>query len=155
TVIDRYASDNISKEAFDLLNLAEYLKNNFKLKISFVEYCSYNSYLSREQIINKVLDIFSFCYERKVNQIGLKRMKQFEKFIMLQTLDDQWKEHLSTIDYLRQGIHLRGYAQKDPKQEYKKESFVMFSDMLKNLKFQVISKLSFFVVSDKYTNNCF
>jgi preprotein translocase subunit SecA len=69
-------------------------------------------------------------------------MRHFEKGVMLQTLDSLWKEHLAAMDYLRQGIHLRGYAQKDPKQEYKRESFSMFAAMLESLKYEVISTLS-------------
>ena len=69
-------------------------------------------------------------------------MRHFEKGVMLQTLDELWKEHLASMDYLRQGIHLRGYAQKDPKQEYKKESFRMFTEMLDSLKHQVITTLT-------------
>lgn len=69
-------------------------------------------------------------------------MRNFEKGVMLQTLDSLWKEHLAAMDYLRQGIHLRGYAQKDPKQEYKRESFSMFANMLESLKYEVISTLS-------------
>ncbi len=69
-------------------------------------------------------------------------MRHFEKGVMLQTLDSLWKEHLAAMDYLRQGIHLRGYAQKDPKQEYKRESFSMFASMLESLKYEVISTLS-------------
>lgn len=69
-------------------------------------------------------------------------MRNFEKGVMLQTLDSLWKEHLAAMDYLRQGIHLRGYAQKDPKQEYKRESFAMFANMLESLKYEVISTLS-------------
>jgi len=69
-------------------------------------------------------------------------MRNFEKGVMLQTLDSLWKEHLAAMDYLRQGIHLRGYAQKDPKQEYKRESFAMFAAMLESLKYEVVSVLS-------------
>ena len=69
-------------------------------------------------------------------------MRQIEKSVMLQTLDNLWKEHLAAMDYLRQGIHLRGYAQKNPKQEYKRESFELFSRMLEQLKFNVMGILS-------------
>jgi len=69
-------------------------------------------------------------------------MKYIEKAVMLQTLDGQWKEHLATMDYLRQGIHLRGFAQKNPKQEYKREAFAMFTDMLDSIKREVVELLS-------------
>ena len=74
--------------------------------------------------------------------VGEGVMRQFEKAVMLQSLDNHWKEHLAAMDYLRQGIHLRGYAQKNPKQEYKRESFELFAAMLDNLKAEVISLLS-------------
>lgn len=81
-------------------------------------------------------------YQRKEEVVGAEMMRHFEKGVMLQTLDSLWKEHLAAMDYLRQGIHLRGYAQKDPKQEYKRESFSMFAAMLESLKYEVISTLS-------------
>jgi preprotein translocase subunit SecA len=81
-------------------------------------------------------------YAAKEDVVGVEMMRNFEKGVMLQTLDSLWKEHLAAMDYLRQGIHLRGYAQKDPKQEYKRESFSMFAAMLESLKYEVISTLS-------------
>jgi preprotein translocase subunit SecA len=74
--------------------------------------------------------------------VGIQHFAQSHHRVMLQTLDSLWKEHLAAMDYLRQGIHLRGYAQKDPKQEYKRESFAMFATMLESLKYEVISTLS-------------
>jgi len=81
------------------------------------------------------------AYEQKTVEIGPEVMRQFEKVVMLSRLDAQWKEHLAALDYLRQGIHLRGYAQKNPKQEYKREAFEMFSDMLEQVKREVTSIL--------------
>ena len=81
-------------------------------------------------------------YDEKVETIGEPVMRHFEKAVMLQQLDTQWKEHLAAMDYLRQGIHLRGYAQKNPKQEYKREAFQMFSDMLDRVKHDTVSILS-------------
>ena len=74
--------------------------------------------------------------------VGESVLRQFEKAIMLQSLDQHWKDHLAAMDHLRQGIHLRGYAQKNPKQEYKRESFELFSEMLENLKVDVVGILS-------------
>ncbi len=73
-------------------------------------------------------------------------MRQFEKAVMLQTLDGMWREHLAAMDYLRQGIHLRGYAQKNPKQEYKREAFELFVDLLARINYQVISSLHKFEI---------
>ncbi|MBZ4346410.1 hypothetical protein LAN15_25085, partial [Mycobacterium tuberculosis] len=75
----------------------------------------------RERILQSAVE----TYQRKEEVVGAEMMRHFEKGVMLQTLDSRWKEHLAAMDYLRQGIHLRGYAQKDPKQEYKRESFSM------------------------------
>jgi len=81
-------------------------------------------------------------YETKTEQVTPEIMRQFEKVVMLGQLDTQWKEHLAAMDYLRQGIHLRGYAQKNPKQEYKREAFEMFGTMLDQIKHSVISIVS-------------
>jgi preprotein translocase subunit SecA len=82
------------------------------------------------------------AYEAKEAQAGSQVLRHFEKALMLQMLDSQWKEHLAAMDYLRQGIHLRGYAQKNPKQEYKREAFELFNEMLARLKREVIGVLS-------------
>jgi preprotein translocase subunit SecA len=82
------------------------------------------------------------AYDRKVAEIGPNVMHEIEKQIMLRQLDSHWKEHIAALDYLRQGIHLRGYAQRNPKQEYKREAFEMFSSMLERVKHDTISILS-------------
>ncbi|MGL5288964.1 MAG: SEC-C metal-binding domain-containing protein, partial [Aeromonas sp.] len=81
-------------------------------------------------------------YAHKEELVGVEVLRNFEKAVMLQTLDGLWKEHLAAMDHLRQGIHLRGYAQKNPKQEYKRESFDLFTQMLDTLKLDVVSVLS-------------
>ncbi len=87
------------------------------------------------------------AYAEKEKSFGSPTLRQVEKTLMLQTLDTLWKEHLAAMDYLRQGIHLRGYAQKNPKQEYKRESFLLFAELLEQLKYQVISLLSCLQIS--------
>ena len=89
-----------------------------------------------------MLDNSNEAYKEKEKIVGEEVMRQFEKSVILQSLDHNWKEHLAAMDHLRQGIHLRGYAQKDPKQEYKRESYEMFSRLLDTLKHNVISVLS-------------
>lgn len=98
--------------------------------------------LHEESLRERILNIATQEYKEKEEKVGAEVMRNFEKGVMLQNLDELWKEHLSSMDYLRKGIHLRGYAQKDPKQEYKKESFAMFTNMLSTLKSNVISILS-------------
>ena len=92
----------------------------------------------RERIIQTAVDV----YQAKEETVGAEVLRNFEKTVMLQNLDTLWKEHLGAMDHLRQGIHLRGYAQKDPKQEFKRESFQLFEEMLDNLKSDVVMILS-------------
>ncbi|HCH6354344.1 TPA: SEC-C domain-containing protein, partial [Vibrio parahaemolyticus] len=92
----------------------------------------------REKIISLAVEV----YKAKEEVVGAQVLRNFEKSVMLQTLDTLWKEHLAAMDHLRQGIHLRGYAQKNPKQEYKRESFELFEGLLEALKTDVITVLS-------------
>ncbi len=98
--------------------------------------------LHEETLQKKILDTLNAQYQEKEALAGADNLRHFEKAVMLQTLDGQWKEHLASMDYLRQGIHLRGYAQQNPKQEYKREAFEMFSAMLESIKQEVIGILS-------------
>src|SRR5204862_4162087 len=86
----------------------------------------------------RVRDLALKQYDAKVVLVGGELFHQFERNLMLQTLDQHWREHLAALDHLRQGIHLRGYAQKNPKQEYKREAFELFSDMLDHIKQDVV-----------------
>jgi len=81
-----------------------------------------------------VLTTAKMVFDEKVGLVGEENFTQFERMVLLQTIDSQWREHLSALDYLRQGIHLRGYAQKQPKQEYKREAFVLFGQLLDSVK---------------------
>jgi preprotein translocase subunit SecA len=98
--------------------------------------------LHEDTLRRKVLDTIAERYQEKEKVVGSEVMRQLEKAVMLQTLDTQWKDHLAAMDYLRQGIHLRGYAQKNPKQEYKREAFEMFSAMLDSIKSEVVGTLA-------------
>jgi preprotein translocase subunit SecA len=97
--------------------------------------------LHEEALREKICEEVQAAYDAKSEQVG-PGMRKIEKQIMLQVLDTLWKEHLATMDHLRQGIHLRAYAQKNPKQEYKRESFELFEELLKNLKSEVVKFLS-------------
>ena len=97
--------------------------------------------LHEETLRTRILEQIEQGYHQKCEQVGTE-MRTIEKQIMLQLLDNLWKEHLATMDHLRQGIHLRAYAQKNPKQEYKREAFELFEQMLNNLKHEVIRFLS-------------
>ncbi|MDC9588103.1 preprotein translocase subunit SecA [Xenorhabdus sp. XENO-10] len=140
--IDAYIPPQSLEEMWDIDGLQERLVNDFDLDLPIKEWLDKEPELHEEMLRERILEKAIEVYKQKEEIVSTEMMRNFEKGIMLQTLDTLWKEHLAAMDYLRQGIHLRGYAQKDPKQEYKRESFSMFSNMLESLKYEVISTLS-------------
>lgn len=142
TTIDNYIPPQSLEEMWDVPGLEERLKSDFDLDMPIAEWLDKEPQLHEETLRERILEKAKETYLRKEEVVGSEMMRNFEKGVMLQTLDSLWKEHLAAMDYLRQGIHLRGYAQKDPKQEYKRESFNMFGNMLESLKYEVISVLS-------------
>ncbi|MDN6113925.1 MAG: preprotein translocase subunit SecA [Enterobacterales bacterium] len=142
TVLDTYIPPQSLEEMWDIEGLQERLKNDFDLEMPIKEWLDKEPELHEETLRERIFQQAVEVYQRKEEVVGVEMMRNFEKGVMLQTLDSLWKEHLAAMDYLRQGIHLRGYAQKDPKQEYKRESFAMFAAMLESLKYEVISVLS-------------
>ncbi|CNH84495.1 preprotein translocase subunit SecA [Yersinia pekkanenii] len=142
TVIDSYIPTQSLEEMWDVEGLEQRLKNDFDLDMPIAQWLEDEPQLHEETLRERILQRAIEVYHRKEEVVGIDMMRNFEKGVMLQTLDSLWKEHLAAMDYLRQGIHLRGYAQKDPKQEYKRESFAMFAAMLESLKYEVISVLS-------------
>lgn len=139
--IDGHIPPQSLEEMWDVQGLQERLKNDFDLDLPISEWLDKEPDLHEETLRERILASAIEVYHRKEEVVGIEMMRHFEKGVMLQTLDSLWKEHLAAMDYLRQGIHLRGYAQKDPKQEYKRESFSMFAAMLESLKYEVISTL--------------
>ncbi len=142
STIDNYIMPQSLEEEWDIQGLEERLKNDFDLEMPIAQWLDKEPELHEETLRERILENAKEQYQRKEDVVGSEMMRNFEKGVMLQTLDSLWKEHLAAMDYLRQGIHLRGYAQKDPKQEYKRESFNMFATMLESLKYEVISVLS-------------
>ncbi|WP_118984951.1 preprotein translocase subunit SecA [Photorhabdus sp. CRCIA-P01] len=140
--IDAYIPPQSLEEMWDVEGLQQRLMADFDLELPIKEWLDKEPELHEETLRERILEQAVEVYKRKEEIVGIEMMRNFEKGIMLQTLDMLWKEHLAAMDYLRQGIHLRGYAQKDPKQEYKRESFAMFATMLESLKYEVISTLS-------------
>lgn len=140
--IDTYIPPQSLEEMWDVEGLQDRLKNDFDLDLPIKEWLDKEPELHEETLRERIHQQALELYRRKEEIVGAEAMRHFEKGVMLQTLDSLWKEHLAAMDYLRQGIHLRGYAQKDPKQEYKRESFSMFAAMLESLKYEVISTLS-------------
>ncbi len=140
--IDNHIPPQSLEEMWDVEGLQERLKNDFDLDLPIAQWLDKEPELHEETLRERILQNAIDVYKQKEEVVGDEMMRHFEKGVMLQTLDSLWKEHLAAMDYLRQGIHLRGYAQKDPKQEYKRESFAMFAAMLESLKYEVISTLS-------------
>ena len=130
------------EEQWDLDGLEKAIQAEFGLNLPVKEWLATDKSLHEETLIEKIQQEVSTAYQTKEEMVGVDGMRNFEKQVMLQVLDTLWKEHLQTMDNLRQGIHLRGYAQKNPKQEYKRESFELFQHLLENIKTDVIKVLS-------------
>ncbi|MGC1182844.1 preprotein translocase subunit SecA [Legionella sp.] len=141
-LIDTYIPPHSLEDQWEAKALSDVLTEEFHFNIPVLQWIEEDHHIQPEQIKEKILAVAEEHYNEKVIQAGRPVMSQFEKSVILQTLDNQWREHLAAMDQLRQGIHLRGYAQKDPKQEYKKEAFSLFTSMLDNLKYEVIRLIS-------------
>ncbi len=141
-VINQYIPAESLEEMWDIPGLESRLKTDFDIELAIAQWLKDDEKLYEEQLREKILAQIVADYKHKEAIVGAQTIRHFEKAIMLQTLDSLWKEHLAAMDHLRQGIHLRGYAQKNPKQEYKRESFELFEGMLNTLKFDVITTLS-------------
>jgi preprotein translocase subunit SecA len=129
-LMDEYIIPGTLEEQWDIEGLTHMLEREFGVKADVKGWLEADQTLDEEALRARVVEEVDKAYEAKVQQVGAPLMRHLERVIMLQRLDMHWKEHLAAMDYLRQGIHLRGYAQRNPKQEYKKEAFQMFTDML-------------------------
>ncbi len=141
-VVSMHVAPQSFVEQWDLPGLEQQLEHDFGLSLPVQSWLADNENLTEEEIRSRVHEALESSYKNKLEQVEPEAMRQLEKSIVLQSLDMHWKEHLAAIDHLRQGIHLRGYAQKNPKQEYKREAFELFSMMLNSLKLDVIGILS-------------
>jgi preprotein translocase subunit SecA len=140
--ISIYIPPNSIDEQWDVSGLEQALRDEYALELPIADWLENDDSLHEESLRERILEEADKAYKLKEETVGEELMRHFEKAVMLQTLDGQWKEHLAQMDYLRTGINLRGYAQKDPKQEYKRESFSLFRTMLDNIKHEVIRILS-------------
>ncbi|MFY0641838.1 MAG: preprotein translocase subunit SecA [Bermanella sp.] len=140
--ISQYIPPQSMVEQWDVEGLEKSLNLEFALEIPVTQWLEEDKSLYEETLRERIKKVLMDAYEEKTNQVGEDRMRQIEKQVMLQRLDLQWKEHLATMDHLRQGIHLRGYAQKNPKQEYKRESFELFKELLSDIEHETIRFLS-------------
>uniref|UniRef100_UPI002FDACC26 preprotein translocase subunit SecA n=1 Tax=Arsukibacterium sp. TaxID=1977258 RepID=UPI002FDACC26 len=141
-VISEYIPPQSLDEMWDVPGLEQRLKADFGVELPVAKWLADDNKLFEEKLREKIQQEITASYQLKEQMVGPQVLRQFEKAIMMQSLDTHWKEHLAAMDHLRQGINLRGYAQKNPKQEYKREAFELFSTMLDNLKLDVIGVLS-------------
>jgi preprotein translocase subunit SecA len=141
-MIDMYIPPQSLEEQWDVEGLTEALKEQYDLQSPIQQWLDEDDDLHEETLRQRILDQIIDVYKAKEAQAGPEQMRRIEKEVMLYVLDTQWKEHLAAMDYLRNSIHLRGYAQKNPKQEYKREAFEMFSAMLGAMKQEVVQILT-------------
>ncbi|VEL98146.1 protein translocase subunit secA [Alteromonas sp. 76-1] len=141
-VVDEYIPPQSLEEMWDVKGLEERLRADFAVDLPIQNWLENDDKLYEEKLRERIHGEVVSSYKEKEAVVGEQVLRQFEKAVMLQNLDSHWKEHLAAMDHLRQGIGLRSYAQKNPKQEYKRESFALFSQMLETLKVEVITILS-------------
>jgi preprotein translocase subunit SecA len=141
-VIDQYMPEGSIDEQWDVPGLEAALGGEFGIKIPVKQWLDEDEHLNEGDIRKRIFETVKAHFDAKEAETGSDVMRHFEKALMLNVLDQQWKDHLGNMDYLRQGIHLRGYAQKQPMQEYKRESFEMFTALLENIQHEVVRVLA-------------
>lgn len=142
SVVQSYIPLQGLEEQWRVAELEQCLGTEFGHKLPIAQWLKDDQSLTAESLSMRVLEHFNQLQQQKEIEAGSGNMRHLEKIIMLNVLDSHWKEHLATMDYVRQSIHLRGYAQKDPKQEYKREAFTLFTKMLEDIKHEVIATLN-------------
>jgi len=133
----QYVPAESVEEQWDIAGLQKVLESDWQLDVPLAQMAQQDSAVDDDALLDAILKAADALYQGKVDQVGAEVFAGFERSIMLQTIDQHWREHLASLDYLRQGIHLRGYAQKNPKQEYKRESFELFSLMQERVRSDV------------------
>jgi len=141
-LIDQFIPPGSIEEMWDVPGLSDAIENEYGQRMDIAGWLETDHDLHEETLRRKIIDTFRQGYLEKEAVTSAEVMRHFEKAIMLQVLDQCWKDHLAAMDYLRQGIGLRGYAQKNPKQEYKREAFEMFAQLLERIKHEVVSLLA-------------
>ena len=141
-ILDQYLPANVSHEEWNLDGLAATIAKSFSTQVDPAQWLRDQPELEESTLRGRVVGAIDAMYDAKVQRIGVPIMRHVEKDIMLKVLDQQWREHLGAMDYLRQGIHLRGYAQKDYRYEYKREAFELFAAMLERIKFDTVTILA-------------
>lgn len=141
-VVNTHMPPDSMEEQWDLSALENQLAGDFHIEAPVREWLKAENMLDNEDVRERVLSLLENAYNEKRDLIGEEGMRSICRQVMLRVIDLQWREHLAAMDYLRQGIHLRGYAQKNPKQEYKREAFIMFQDLWHNVRYQSTSVLA-------------
>ncbi len=141
-MLGQYIPPQSLEEQWDIAGLERQINQDFGMKLDISDWLEKDESLHEETLHQRIFQEIEQAYQQKEERYGPDAMRHVEKAIMLQLLDSHWKDHLAAMDHLRQGIHLRGYAQKNPTQEYKRESFEMFTSLLENLKYELIAMLS-------------
>ncbi|WP_397407547.1 preprotein translocase subunit SecA [Polaromonas sp.] len=140
-LVRHYIPAESVEEQWDIAGLEKVLRDEWQIEISLHDEVQAASAITDEDLLEKVIAAANAAFADKVEKIGADNFTQFERIVLLQSIDSHWREHLSSLDYLRQGIHLRGYAQKQPKQEYKREAFELFGQLLDSVKNEVTKLL--------------
>ncbi|MFN4901645.1 MAG: preprotein translocase subunit SecA [Betaproteobacteria bacterium] len=136
-IVRAHVPEESVEEQWDLAGLQQTLQAEWRLQIDLQSWVAGNDQITDEEILQKVIQTADEAYAEKVAPVGREAFNQFERSILLQAIDTTWREHLAALDHLRQGIHLRGYAQKNPKQEYKREAFILFEQTLDRIRTEV------------------
>jgi len=140
-LVRQYVPENTVEEQWDLVGLEKALAQDWQISVPLLQEVQAASAIEDEEVLEKVVHAADAAFNSKLDQIGEENFTHFERMVLLQNIDSHWRDHLSALDYLRQGIHLRGYAQKQPKQEYKREAFELFGQLLDAVKFDVTKVL--------------
>jgi preprotein translocase subunit SecA len=135
--INNHIQPGSMAEQWDISGLENTLAGEFLLEFLLQQWLADDERLDEHGLRERIINSANQVYEEKVTQVGVDNMRQFERSMLLQSLDSHWREHLAAMDHLRQGIHLRGYAAKNPKQEYKREAFELFERMLDTIAHEV------------------
>lgn len=141
-LVDYHIPPDSMEEQWDILALEHQLAADFRLHVDIKGWLKEDSTLDNQDIKERLIKRIEDEYAEKVELVGKQAMSDFERNVMLQVIDNQWREHLAAMDYLRQGIHLRSYAQKNPKQEYKREAFAMFENLWRGIKQNIAALLT-------------
>ena len=136
-VVRQHVPAESVEEQWDLAGLEKALASDWQVQLALQQEVQGSDAITDEEILEKVLQAAREAFDAKVAQVGAENFTQFERMVLLQSFDTNWRDHLSALDYLRQGIHLRGYAQKQPKQEYKREAFELFRQLIDQVKNEV------------------